>query len=138
MKRVFIPYYQWECYNNGMWSNNNTDLDQAIKFTSDHIEYGNYMRIVVVEWPNTMLNFLTNSSTNHRAHIGHCACAYAHGLSEKTVRTAWKLLTESQRKLANIEADRAYLMWKAKYINTLLNGSKDAIKEAYQMRLQLS
>ena len=104
--RVYKPYYVWEDWINGMWrkvdkKEESKYLDWAIKFTGNHVEYGNAMELVIKEWKNTMLHNLTNQSINKRAFLGHCACCYNSKCPEYIVRMAWKLLTETQR----IEAD---------------------------------
>ena len=103
--RVYIPYWEWEDYINGMWSkskNEEEQLKQAIEFTGNWQEYGKAMGEVIKLWPRTMLNTLTNSSVNRRAFLGHCAVCYKFGIPEYIVRMAWKELTEQQR----IDADK--------------------------------
>lgn len=144
MRQIYIPYWDWECYQNGMWSKENSNnlelLEVAIKFTSDHIEYGKAMKEVVLKWDNTMMNHLSNPSINKKAFIGHCACSYKLKLPEVVVRKAWKHLSPIQQDLANKEAGKAYLIWKReqekKSIITSKNGKADAIHKAYQIPFQ--
>ena len=116
IKRIYHPYWKWECYINGMWSApekklQHKKIQDAIEFTSNHILYGEAMLRVVHCWNFSMENFLTNPSVNHRAHIGHCACCLQLGLEESVVRHAWKHLTDTQRALANLEAEKAKNKW---------------------------
>lgn len=90
----------------------------AIDFTSDHNKYGNAMLDVILLWKHSMENFLTNTSVNHRAHIGHCACSYRLGIEESIVRQAWKHLTDTQRNLANLQAEQAKQKWIKQYAKT--------------------
>jgi hypothetical protein len=111
MKRVYKPYWEWEDYANGMWRKVEKEqeeqmLKQAIEFTGNHIEYGNAMREVSNEWVNTMLNSLTNTSINRRAFIGHCAVQFKLNIPEYITRMAWKHLSNKQRALADIEAEK--------------------------------
>ena len=118
IKRVYHPYYSWEEYHHGMYSSidNRSDwLKKAISFTSDHIQYGMYMRRVATEWPISCENALTDPSINKKAWIGHAACALAFNCPEDVVREAWGNLTDEQRLLANREADRAILLWRTNY-----------------------
>jgi len=118
--RVYHPYWDWECYVNGMWrrvdkSEYSKMLNDAIAFTGDHLKYGEAMQKVVLEWPKTMEHHLTNPSINKKAFIGHCAVCYKLSIPEYIVRDAWKRLTDRQRLLANLEADRSYKIWINEY-----------------------
>ncbi len=111
MKRIYKPYWEWEDYINGMWrkvdkEQETTMLQDAINFTSNHIEYGNAMREVSKIWTSTMLNSLTNTSINRKAFIGHCAVQYKLNIPEYITRMAWKYLTNKQRILADLEAEK--------------------------------
>ena len=111
MEQVFIPYWDWEDWKNGMWRKLNPKdeavmLKKAIKFTGDHIKYGDAMKKVVNEWPKTMLNGLTNVSINRRAFLGHCAVSYKLDIPEYITRMAWKRLTDKQRRLADMVAQK--------------------------------
>lgn len=105
VKRVYIRWEFWECFKNGMYQTEKLDekklLKKAIKFTGNHIEYGNAMKEVVAKWKFTMLHHLTNSSINKRAFLGQCACSFKIGCPESIIRIAWKELTDEQRELAD-------------------------------------
>lgn len=125
MKRIYKPYWEWEDYINGMWRKLPTEdeekhLIEAIMFTGDHKKYGAAMRRVIKEWPNTMLNSLTNKSINRKAFLGHCACQIEINCPEYIVRQAWKLLTNEQRYLANEEARKTIQSWELKMENKQL------------------
>lgn len=146
MIRVYKPYWLWEDWLNGMWIrqskiNEEVMLKKASSFTGDHVEYGKAMREVVKSWPNTMLNSLTNVSINRRAFLGHCAVSYKIQCPEYITRMAWKLLTDDQRKLADLEATKTILQWerehKERLMNTSINGNPGATKMGFQMKLQL-
>lgn len=116
MKQVFITYTEWEDYQNGMWTiltkeEEQEKLQQAIEFTGNHIAYGKAMMKAITMWPNTCLHNLTDMSINRRAFIGHCAVCLELGIPEYIVRMAWHRLTDRQRTLANIEADKAIKQW---------------------------
>ena len=111
IKQVYIPYWEWEDYINGMWRKVPKEqelemLIKAIKFTGNHIKYGGAMLEVSKKWPKTMLNSLTNQSINRRAFIGHCAVQYKIGIPEYITRMAWKQLTDKQRFLADDIAEK--------------------------------
>ena len=116
MIRVYIPFWFWEDFQNGMWrklkkENEPEMLKKAIEFTGDHIRYGKAMRTVILAWPETMLNSLTNVSINRRAFLGHCACTYAFNCPEYITRMAWRELTDRQRELADRQAQNTIDWW---------------------------
>lgn len=122
IKQVWIPFYEWEDYLQGMWRKPGIEereqfLELAVEFTGDYVRYGEAMRRVIFAWPRTMLNSLTNPSINHRAFIGHCACCFAHRLPESVTRQAWAHLTDEQRRMANLEAQNAFDSWKIWHYN---------------------
>ncbi len=139
IKQIYTPYWEWEEWINGMWgnsSNEEEDLKTAIEFTSDWELYGMAMQEVVIAWPRTMLNSLTNPSTNKRAFVGHCAVNYILNIPEYITRQAWKFLTERQRIDADAIAQKTIDEWKEKYLLTLKHGNKDAIQMDCQMKVQ--
>lgn len=116
MNQVYIPYWEWEDWINGMWNKGSDDqLQAAIEFTGDHLRYGEAMKEVIVAWPRTMLNSLTNPSINKRAFLGHCAVCYKLGIPESITRAAWKRLTDEQRISADKVAQETVNEWMAKY-----------------------
>jgi hypothetical protein len=116
IKQVWIPYWQWEDWLNGMWHtlpqrDEPVMLQRAILFTGNYKIYGAAMRAVIKQWPNTMLNSLTNPSINKRAFLGHCACSFAINCPEYITRQAWHLLSEQQRVKADNEAQQTIDLW---------------------------
>lgn len=111
---MFHPYYEWEEVGANMWGtvdDRRGFMLSAIQFTGDHKRYGAYMMRVIEEWPISCENALTDPYLNHRAWVGHAACALAFGCPEDIVRAAWAHLTDEQKLLANKEADRAISAW---------------------------
>lgn len=101
-----------------MWgevANRRLFLQRAVIFTGNHRLYGGYMQRVVVEWPNSCINALTDYNLNRKAWIGHAACALALRCPEDITRQAWGFLTDEQRILANRQADRAIQSWEMRY-----------------------
>ena len=106
VKQVWVQYTLWEDFQAGMWRRVTPEehkllLPIAVDFTANSVMYGKAMSEVLVAWPNTMLNGLTNSSINRKAFLGHCACCYKIQMPESVTRAAWWMLTEQQR----IDAD---------------------------------
>lgn len=119
LTQVFHPIWLWEEITHNMWgkvTDRNAYLQQAIAFTGDHKQYGHYMRRVCAEWPYSTENAFTDPHLNHRAWVGHAACALALNCPEDIVRQAWRYLTDEQQLLANKEASRAIAGWRRAYI----------------------
>lgn len=142
MNRIYHHYEKWECYKNGMWikTNNEIQLNKAIEFTSNYLEYGKSMNDVINYWFYSCENFLSNKSINRKAYLGHCAVSFKFKISENITRLAWKYLTKEQQDLANNEAENNIKLWEQKKKSEiiLINGKKDVIKMEYQMKLQLN
>lgn len=102
INQVWVPYWFWEDWHNGMWNKMEKEqesemLQKSIEFTGNWLLYGAAMIKVVELWPLTMLNNLTNPSINKRAFLGHCACCMEIGCPEYITRMAWRQLTDRQR-----------------------------------------
>ena len=120
MKRIYHHHLKWEDYKNGMWSKVDKDVESdmlnvAIEFTGDHLRYGKAMRRVINEWKYCVEHNLTNKDINRRAWIGHAAVSLELGIPEYIVRDAWGHLTDTQRDLANRQADLAIQQWEYEY-----------------------
>ena len=119
LKQVYHPVQQWEELAHNMWgkvADRNAYIQRAIQFTGNHVEYGRYMRRVCQEWPVSTENAFTDPYLNHRAWVGHAACALYMRCPEDIVRQAWSHLTDEQQLLANKEASRAVAEWKRSYL----------------------
>lgn len=130
IKQVWIPYWDWEDWINGMWRSVSKEeekefLQKAILFTGDNFSYGSAMVRVIKAWPKTMINSLTNPSINKRAFVGHCACCFEFNCPEYITRLAWRELTQLQRDLADMQAENAIQSWRKEYVITLKAGNKD-------------
>lgn len=120
IKRIYIHHELWEDYINGMWLKVPQEIEElmvleAVNFTGDSVKYGSAMKDVLHAWPNTMLNSLTNTSINRRAFLGHCAVNYKLKIPEYITRIAWHLLTEKQRNLADLEAEKNIRLWELQH-----------------------
>ena len=117
-------------------------LETAIEFTGNHVLYGKSMNDVVFKWLNTMENHLTNKHINRMAFLGHCAVFYKLQIPEYIVRSAWKHLTDEQRRLADIQAENNIKEWELWYMKKLKNmskcGKEDVTKTGYQTKLLLN
>jgi hypothetical protein len=117
LPRVWHPVFDWEEMATPMWeSGGDSDIDQIVEFTGDHVAYGKAMARVINEWPISCENSLTNYNINRKAWLGHAACALQIGGPQSLTRKAWALLNDTQRTLANREAARHIGIWERRYI----------------------
>lgn len=120
MERIYHPYTTWEEIGANMWgdiSDRDDALVRAIEFTGNHELYGSFMLRVIIEWPISCENALSDMFINRRAWVGHAAVAMALSIPEYITRKAWGYLTNEQRYLANKEADRAIRKWEFNFNN---------------------
>jgi len=112
MKQIYKEYWEWECYKNGMYADA-TDLDikKAFQFMKQIPLFSEAMRKAIKDWPNTMINHLSNESINKKAFVGQCACCYWIGVPESATKKAWWILTEGIREQANREANKHINNW---------------------------
>jgi len=125
MKRIYHNYLKWEEHHAGMWQSVPKDegdklLKEAIEFTGNPELYGSYMQRIIMEWPISCEQNLTDRSMNRQAWIGHAACCLAIGCPEHITRAAWHFLSRDQQDKANAQADRAILAWEKKCQNIQL------------------
>lgn len=119
MTRIYHHYSVWEDYLNGMWRKpTSSDVEKylpiAIEFTGNHELYGSYMMKVANEWKISCEHNLTDTDQNRRAWIGHAAACMAKQIPESVTRMAWSSLTDEQRYMANMQADKAIAYWEMK------------------------
>ena len=93
-------------------------IARAVHFTSNHKLYGKWMNKVIIDWPVSCENALTDRHINKKAWIGHAAAAYALFIPENITRKAWRELTDEQKYLANKQAERAIQSWQNMYIES--------------------
>lgn len=118
LPRVYHPVSHWEECDYNMWgecSDRSSDLQKAIEFTGNHEKYGSYMRRVINEWPISCENAFTDPHLNHKAWLGHAACALYAKIPEDVTREAWRRLTHEQQLLANNQARAAIQSWEMRY-----------------------
>jgi hypothetical protein len=118
-KQIYHHYSKWEDYNAGMWRKVSKKqsmgfLDDAIRFTGDHVLYGEWMLKVIDQWPNACEQNLSDIDQNRKAWIGHAACCLHLGCPESVTRMAWAYLTKQQQDDANKSAEIAIKKWEEK------------------------
>jgi len=101
------PYYEWECFKNGMYKTYSEINDYDIQFKNSILLLSNqdlFYKIglkVLKDWPISCDNFLTNKNINKIAFIGQVCCCYKFGCSEIVVKDAWKTLDSITQYHAN-------------------------------------
>lgn len=119
MRRIYHPYTSWEEVSHNMWGevhDRKKALQSAIEFTGNAMLYGEYMRRVVLEWPISCENALTDVNLSRKAWLGHAAVSLALNIPEDITREAWGFLSDEQRTLANAEARRAIEHWTERHL----------------------
>lgn len=106
-------YKKWECYNNGMYESSITDekVNHAVELLKDENRLYDSMYKVITEWVYSCQTHLTQSE-GLRSWLGWAACSIETGANFSCTRVAWGILTENQKKLANMVADTVILQYK--------------------------
>lgn len=118
LPRVWHPVEDWEEIKFNMWgtvSDRASFLKRAIDFTGNWELYGDHMDLVILEWPISCENALTDYSLNRKAWVGHAACALYMQCPEDITRLAWGYLSDEQRTMANRRAAIAIRDWEENY-----------------------
>lgn len=126
IKRVFHHYEKCEEYKTNMWrsvpiSDRDGYQEKSRNLMVEPDVFEMVCKQVIDAWPYSCEAALTASTMNHKAWIGHAACAFNHGAPEDITRMAWRTLSEEQQEQANMAADRAIAYWKEKYIKEKSN-----------------
>ena len=120
MKQYFSHYLHWEDFQNGMYTvlspiNENELIEQSVNLLSNKEYFYNCMQKLIIEWPIATKINLTNQGQNRRAWLGAAACSFNHNCPELLTRTAWGLMTESERNQANQVAEHIINQFESKY-----------------------
>jgi hypothetical protein len=112
ISKIYHHYEKWEEHKFGMWLTPSKEeaerlLPMVVKFTGNHIKYGNAMLEVIKSWKYSCEDKLTDTNLNRKAWLGHAACCHKFGWPESLVRLAWGKLNNQQQLLANGQAERA-------------------------------
>lgn len=105
------PYHKWEDYHNGMFEDDITParVEKCIHVLGNPDECRKAMNRVLTEWKYaTETNLLSDVKfkfSGSRSWLGAACCNIECGATISEVRNAWWLMTEEQRKIANIIAD---------------------------------
>jgi len=81
-------------------------VDDAVYILSNPGVFMSLLAEVMVKWPVSTEEHLTNTSSNRRAWCGQAACSYGRGVPETNTRVAWSMLTFIQQHEANTVANK--------------------------------
>jgi hypothetical protein len=116
MKVDIRPYTEWEDWKSGMYRDVSKDEENAfvmsaVMLLSDLHRLASAMRDVTLQW-KCASEINLHEPPNNRAWLGQAACAFACSVPEHLTRTAWGMLTETQRAEANKIANRVIDEWR--------------------------
>jgi hypothetical protein len=118
ISRIYHPYWLWEDYKHGMYSEEKEGREKRIKLSAKMLSDSNicfeYMRKVVDEWKYATEYTLTNSGVNQIAWLGQSSCCLYCEAHEDEVREAWRDLTEQVKEKANSIAKSVIEEWREK------------------------
>jgi len=126
MKKIWHPWYLWECYKAGFYSSFldiKIDIEDAQEqykvFLSDLKLFERVLKCVIIEWKYSCEHFLTDKGRNRIAWLGQACMAYYAGIPSEA-RAGFKLLTEQQQINANAMALKYLKIWENKNSDKVL------------------
>lgn len=124
LKRIYHPYWDWECYHAGFFNTAppvGMDADRALNgymdFLSDVSKFRDAMEQVAERWPKSCEHFLTNTSMNRVAWLGQAAMCITTGVPS-TFRAGFKMLTPIKQEAANQAAQEFLANWEDKCLQS--------------------
>lgn len=119
MKRIYYTWEKWECYPAGFYKSaapngmSPTEANGAYAmFLKDPKRFGDALKRVIAEWPNSTEHYLSNEKMNRIAWLGQAAMCIATGVPA-CYRGGFNLLSDEMQALANAVALKALNEWLA-------------------------
>lgn len=115
IKQIYHPYWDWECFHAGMYATK-SDIDMETgrtmyqEFLSNIEKFTLAMYRVILLWPVSCEQFLTNQNINRIAWLGQSSMCLETGLSRK-YKSGFMLLTAQQQNAANNAAEKVLIEW---------------------------
>jgi len=117
LSRIFHPWTEWECYKAGFYNTvapEGMDAEQAkavyLEFFDDLPRFAKAMERVMLEWPKSCEQFLTNPSFNKVAWLGQASVCLTTGVPSG-FKSSYTLLKPEQQEAANQLAQDYYERW---------------------------
>lgn len=119
MQRIFYHFSLWEDYHNGMYDEckdgRQERVQKAVEILGTPEICRKAMQRVVDEWTIATEYNLSNAEINRKAWLGQACCSIYANVHEDETREAWGLLTDEQRKQANLIAYQIIKKWIDEY-----------------------
>ena len=125
IKRIYSRYQDWEDFQNGMYSNDFSNLDADLKNAFKILSNSDYFYKkgleMILSWPVCADYNLSNKSINRKAWIGQATCCYVSKVPEVVTKISWGLLSENEQIMANYKAKLIIDVYEKKYIELYQN-----------------
>ena len=116
---VWLPYWDWECYQCGMWSGEPPRKDtvkKAAEILNSSDQLYTFMIKAIESMPNSAKHNLSKPWLNRAPWLGQSACFIAVGATEEETRLAWcQKMTFEKQVAANNQAKKAMRYWESNY-----------------------
>lgn len=122
MKYKIYPYYSWETYSDGMYS----DIQKGEASVKYDFVYSMFMNQdlffsiglqMMAFYKNACITFLRNKSINRRAFIGQASACYQFRCPEYVTREVWGNIPEFARLESNQTANKLIKIYEERCIN---------------------
>lgn len=117
MKRIWHPWDKWECFKAGFYNSlppTGISKEDALNLYADFLKntprFKKAALRVLIEWPISCEQFLSNEHINRIAWIGQSSMCIETGVPS-SYRAGFKLLTEKQQAIANHTAQQIIDHW---------------------------
>jgi hypothetical protein len=111
--QAFSHYENWECYKNGMYKcvERHIYILKAKSVLESEFLFSRLCKKVISDWKISSTVNLSNKIKNRKAYLGASACCIKFLCSEIETCNAWWMLTDQQRKNANLIAQKEITLW---------------------------
>lgn len=108
IKHKAHPYWDWECFKNGMYRTSNSLelIEEATCILSNEQIFEQEDIKMINCWKISSEHYLTNHSINRRSWIGQATCCFSRNVPEVLTRIAWGRISELERLKANKIAEK--------------------------------
>jgi hypothetical protein len=117
MKKIWHPWYKWECYKAGFYSNcrdigmtKHNAKEQYRLFLSDLDLFESILKQAITKWEYSCEHFLTDKNRNRIAWLGQASMAFYKNIPAEA-RGGYKLLTNKQQQEADKLALKYLKIW---------------------------
>ncbi len=133
MKRIYHPWNKWECFPAGFYESQ--PKDKKLSAEEGEFEYRDFLKNiplfksvlerVITEWKYSCEHYLSNENMNRIAWLGQASMCLYKGIPS-CFRGGYNLLTDEEKKAADLAALEYLNKWLAKQGEPILNGLEEA------------